>query len=284
MTVDVEDWFHILDIKATPDITDWNGLPSRVEMNTHKLLDLFMARGTRATWFCLGWVAERFPQLIARLTAANQEIASHGYGHQLVTRLTPAEFRADIRRSKQALEDASGREVTGYRAPGFSITPANLWAFDILIEEGYRFDSSVFPSSHGHGGIRHAPLHPFDLTCANGQIAEFPMTQLSAAGQTHCFSGGGYLRLLPLPMITRMAHAVQRQGRPVVYYIHPRDIDADQPRIPMPLTRRFKCYVNLRSTERKLTKIVDGATFIPMGEWFQQQAVPKVAQTTLARP
>ncbi len=282
MTVDVEDWFHILDIAAAPDLRAWARLDGRVVANTERLLDLFAAHGVHGTFFVLGWVGERHPQLVRAIQAAGHEVASHGYAHQLVTGLTPAEFRADVRRARAALEDASGAAVRGYRAPGFSITRATLWALEVLAEEGYAFDASLFPGRHGHGGLPGAPMDPFAIDMAGGRLLEFPMTQADILGRRLCFSGGGYLRLLPLPVIATMARRLNAAGRPVVYYTHPREIDPAQPRLPMPPLRRFKSYVNLRSTAAKLRHIARSGPFQRMGDWLRSAELPTLRVEDLA--
>ena len=268
MTVDVEDWFHILDTDATPGVNQWTSLESRVEANTDILLGLFDEYGVKVTCFVLGWIAERFPRLVEKIAGEGHEVASHGYAHQLVTSLSPAQFRDDIRRARQLLEDSAQVTIAGYRAPGFSLTKSNLWVLEILQEEGYEYDASLFPGWHGHGGIPDAPMAPFLFETSNGRIAEFPMTQASFAGLRACFSGGGYLRLLPSPVIAALARQVAGQRRPVVYYIHPREIDPDQPRLAISPVRRFKTYVNLTTMKVKLQKILREGHFMPMHKWL----------------
>jgi polysaccharide deacetylase family protein (PEP-CTERM system associated) len=278
----VEDWFHSENVKAVVPRGTWDLCESRVARNTERMLQILEDSKARATFFVLGWVAERFPGLVPAIAAAGHEVASHGYAHQLVTGLTPDEFRADVRRAKAILEDASGTVVAGYRAPGFSITRDNLWAFDVLLEEGYRFDSSIFPAPHGHGGIPGAPKDPFALDAASGRMLEFPVTQAVIMGRPLCFSGGGYLRLLPLPVISTIARSLNAAGRPIVYYTHPREIDPAQPRLPMPLKRRFKSYVNIASTAGKLRHVANSGAFRTMGDWLRAATLPSVAVQALA--
>jgi polysaccharide deacetylase family protein (PEP-CTERM system associated) len=275
-TIDVEDWFHILEVNGAPDLAAWGSLESRVERNLEVLLELARTYDIKATCFALGWVADRFPKLLRQAADAGHEIASHGYSHQVVSALTPTEFRRDIRNAKKAIEDATGRPVRGYRAPGFSITRNTPWALDEVAEAGHIFDSSIFPAPHGHGGIPDATRHPYVHRTASGNLIEFPISVADTPFGPQCFFGGGYLRLSPIWLIQAMANRVRAEGRGVVWYIHPREIDPDHPQLSMPLQRRFKSYVNLRSTARKLRTILAGANFATLGELALQMsgAVP----------
>lgn len=250
-SIDVEDWFHILDLPSTPPIAEWNSLPSRVEDNFHKMLDILDENKSQSTCFFLGWVAERFPELVREAAARGHEIASHGYSHLLAYQETADNFFADAVRSRNVLQDISGQPVLGYRASGFSVTEETPWFFEKLMAAGYRYDSSVFPGTHAHGGMPDVPCAPYEVEPGSGFI-EFPVSVEHVAGRPVCFFGGGYLRLFPYSMISRMTRRVLAKGRPVIFYIHPREIDLSAPRLPMGLTRRFKSYVNLASTEPKL--------------------------------
>ncbi|HUB00957.1 MAG TPA: XrtA system polysaccharide deacetylase [Terracidiphilus sp.] len=261
-TIDVEDWFHILGVAGAPDPTVWDTLPTRVESNFRTLLGLLTACNIKATCFTLGWVARRFPKLIREAAELGHDIASHGYGHRLIQGLSRAQFREDIHMAKAAIEDAIGHPVLGYRAPGFSITRDTPWAHDELIREGYSYDSSVFPASHGHGGIPEAPRHPHVIRSDAGTLIEFPVSVIDTLLGPQCCFGGGYLRLFPLRLILAMAERVRRDGRGVVWYIHPREIDTSHPRLQMSLKRRFMSYVNLRSTTRKLKVILLNSDFV----------------------
>jgi polysaccharide deacetylase family protein (PEP-CTERM system associated) len=255
-SVDVEDWFHILDIPGGPPISEWSALPSRVEKNFLHLLDLFSKHRAQVTCFFLGWIAEQFPHLVQEAVARGHEIASHGYAHRLVYEMSHAEFYEDALRSRSMLEDLSGCPVLGYRSAGFSVTEASPWFFDALADAGYRYDSSVFPAARGHGGLESSRRSPHG-TAANGQgIFEFPVTVVDLFGKPLCFFGGGYLRLFPYWLIQRMSRRVHNEGRPVIFYIHPREIDPLHPRLPMSPSRRFKSYVNLDTTEAKLDLIL----------------------------
>jgi polysaccharide deacetylase family protein (PEP-CTERM system associated) len=253
-SVDVEDWFHILDDPSVPTIDQWADLPSRVERNFGKLLDLFSENHVQVTCFFLGWVAERFPHLVKDAASRGHEVASHGYGHRLVYELSRTDFYEDVRRARLMLEDICGVEVVGYRAPGFSTTDETPWFFDALVEAGYRYDSSVFPAPRAHGGMPQGRREPHRVGKQDA-LLEVPITVAGLLGKPICFFGGGYLRLYPYWVIRKMAHQVLGEGRPVVFYIHPREIDPMHPRLPMSQVRRFKSYVNLETTEAKLRRI-----------------------------
>jgi len=265
-TVDVEDWFHILEVTGTPDLAGWDSLPPRLERNFRVLLDLLAEADVKATCFALGWVAKRFPGLLREAVDRGHDVASHGFGHQIVRSLSQAQFREDIRTAKAAIEDATGRPVRGYRAPGFSITRDTPWAFDEIIQAGYIFDSSVFSAPHGHGGMPGAPRHPYVIRSATGTLIEFPISIADTPFGPQCFFGGGYLRLIPLWLIQAMAKRVRNDGRGVIWYIHPREIDPDHPRLKMSLKRRFRSYVNLRGTAGKLKAILRTGNFVTCSE------------------
>lgn len=255
-SIDVEDWFHILDLPGTPPLRQWAALPSRVEKNLLKLLDILDETNTKVTCFFLGWVARRFPHLVKEAARRGHEIASHGYAHILAYHMTAEGFFRDAKKAKEILEDSVGQQIYGYRAAGFSVSEATNWFYDKLIEAGYLYDSSLFPARRGHGGLRAGPRAPHVVVGASGEIIEFPMTVESILGAPMCFFGGGYLRLFPYAMMRHMAKKVLADGLPVIFYVHPREIDPEQPRLPMNLKRRFKSYVNLRATEQKIRRIL----------------------------
>jgi polysaccharide deacetylase family protein (PEP-CTERM system associated) len=254
-SVDVEDWFHILDIPATPPLSQWDSLPSLVEKNFRKLLDIFAEKNVHVTCFFLGWVAEKFPHLVKEAAGQGHEIASHGYAHRLVYELTREEFLEDALRSKNLLEDLTGQSVLGYRSSGFSVTEKTSWFFDMLMEAGYQYDSSVFPAPREHGGLAGARLAPYRVEGSQGSLIEFPLTVRRVFGKPICFFGGGYLRLFPYFLIRRMTLRVLEEGRPVIFYVHPREIDPEHPRLPMGTMRAFKSYVNLATTRRKIRRL-----------------------------
>jgi polysaccharide deacetylase family protein (PEP-CTERM system associated) len=260
-SIDVEDWFHILDLPSTPPLSEWGLLPSRVEKNFFHLLEIISEADVRITCFFLGWVAEKFPHLVREAQARGHEIASHGYSHQLVYRMTPGQFLDDALKAKKILEDVSGSEVTGYRSSGFSVTKDTPWFFETLAAAGYRYDSSVFPAVRGHGGIATKQYAPYRVSDGPNGLIEFPISVARVFGRPVCFFGGGYLRLFPYLLVKRMTQRVIHEGRPVVFYVHPREIDPSHPRLPMRLLRRFKSYVNLTTTETKIRRLLSEFSF-----------------------
>ncbi len=261
---ELEDWFHILDSDRVPRTEDWPTLPLRAERNVNRLLELLAEHGARATFFCLGWMAERMPHVVRRCWQAGHEIASHGHAHVLASRVGRRAFLEDIVRAKAILEDCIGQEVIGFRSPGFGVKEENRWVFDVVAEAGYRYDASVFPASHGHGGLRHARPDPYVVRTGCGPLVEIPVSTVQVMGHRACLFGGGYLRITPLPLIRWGVRRLNREGRPLVVYIHPREIDPSHPRLPLPLKRRFKCYVNLNTTMRKLQWLCTHCTFRTM--------------------
>jgi polysaccharide deacetylase family protein (PEP-CTERM system associated) len=269
-TVDVEDWYHILDVPSTPPMSEWDSLPSRVEKNFRRLLELFDRTNIRATCFFLGWIGKQFPHLVKEASAAGHEIASHGNAHQLVTRITEAEFFRDITLAKRILEDVCGEPVIGYRAPGFSAPSQTPWFFSRIAEAGYEYDSSVFPVPHTHGEAIQSLYRPYTIETSCGIINEFPMSTVAVMGKRMYFFGGGYLRLTPLFVIERMARRVLKEGSPVICYIHPREIDPDHPRLPMSVPRRFRSYVNLAGTENKVQRLLSAIEFTSIRGLLQE--------------
>ena len=256
LSVDVEDWFHILALPSTPNVSQWDTLPSHVEKDFLHLLDLFSEHRASVTCFFLGWVAERFPHLVREASQRGHEVASHGYAHVLTYRMTPEGFYTDVCRSKDILESITEHPILGYRSPGFSATEDTPWFFAKLAEAGYRYDSSVFPAPRQHGGMT-ARFDPYIVATQAGSLVEFPITVTKILGRPLCFFGGGYLRLYPYAVTHHMGQQVLREGRPVIFYVHPREIDPYHPRLPMGPMRHFKSYVSLRTTERKLHRIIN---------------------------
>lgn len=254
-SIDVEDWYHILDLPSTPDLEKWDSLPSVVERNFLKLLDVLAEKNIRVTCFFLDWVARKFPQLVREASARGHEIASHGFAHRLVYAMTPDEFEQDLALSKSILEDIAGKPVLGYRTSGFSVTEETPWFFEKIVQAGYTYDSSVFPAPRGHGGMKSDHLGPYVIETKSGKLLEFPITVTKIAGRALCFFGGGYLRLAPYPVIRNMTRKVLAEKRPVIFYVHPREIDPNHPRLAMGFIRRFKSYVNLRTTEKKIRRL-----------------------------
>ncbi len=269
-SVDVEDWFHILEVPTVPDLVQWNALPSHVSKNFRTMLEIFSEKNIKVTCFFLGWVAEKYPELVKEAHNLGHEIASHGYSHTLLYTMTPDEFILDAKKAKTILEDIIGASVLGYRAPGFSATEDTPWFFDKLAEAGYTWDSSIFPASRSHGGISSANLSPYQIDTAHGQLTEFPITVAQVLGRRMCFFGGGYLRLSPYFLIKKMAKEVLNQGRPVIFYIHPREIDPGHPQIPMNAFRRFKSYVNMNTTRPKIEKILNDFSFTSFNNYLAE--------------
>jgi polysaccharide deacetylase family protein (PEP-CTERM system associated) len=265
MTVDVEDYFHVSVFDGVVPRSCWETLESRVERNTERLLEIFADTGVRATFFVLGWVGERYPGLVRRIAAGGHEVASHGFAHRLVYDLTPAMFRDDVRRSKDLLEDATGRPVEGYRAPSYSVTPRSLWALDILIDEGFRYDSSIFPIHHDRYGIPLSPRHPYRLQRSAGSIIEAPGSTVRWGFMNFPVAGGGYFRIFPYAW-TRMgiSRLNRNEHRPAIFYMHPWEIDPDQPRLSAGLLSRFRHYRNLDKTEARLRRLLADFRFGPM--------------------
>lgn len=256
LTIDVEDYFQVQAYADVISRASWDAIPCRVEANTAMILDALDRTGTKATFFTLGWVAERHPTLVRRIVAAGHELASHGHGHQRVDTLSPGEFRDDLVHAKDVLEQAGGCPVHGYRAPTFSIGPHNSWAWQVLEETGHRYSSSVFPVRHDLYGAPHAPRTPYRP--GQGVLAEIPMTTLRLFGRNLPCAGGGYFRLLPYAAYRLgVRHLHRREGKPAVFYSHPWEFDPWQPDVPQAkLTSRFRHRVNLARMSRRLDMLL----------------------------
>ena len=267
LSVDLEDYFQVSNFDAVIDRSDWDALPRRVGECTRRLLDTFDSHRARATFFVLGWMAEREPALIREIRDRGHEIACHGYGHELVYAMGADRFRDDLRRAKRAIEDACGCRVKGYRAPSYSITRRSLWALDILAEEGFRFDSSIFPIRHHRYGIPDFPRQPRRLLLAGGaSIDEFPLTTLRLGSTNLPMAGGAYLRFLPASVFRWGFGRIARSGAPTVLYLHPWEIDPEQPRQTVSLKVRINHYFNLRRTLPRLGQLLEDHTFEPLGD------------------
>lgn len=253
-SVDVEDYFQVGAFEGTVRRDDWDRLEHRVEPNTRRLLDLLERHQARATFFVLGWVAERWPGLVRDIQAAGHELGTHGYDHRRVTYLTPESFRLDVRHAKEIIEDIAGVPVIGYRAPSYSIVRETLWAIDVLAEEGFRYDSSIFPIVHDRYGIPGYPRFPRRVRGSNGSaLHEFPISTVRVAGVNLPFVGGGYLRHFPLSFVLwGMRRLNGGDGQPAIVYIHPWEIDPGQPRQPVGWLTRIRHYRNLDRTEERL--------------------------------
>ncbi|MCH2132894.1 MAG: polysaccharide deacetylase family protein [Phycisphaerales bacterium] len=257
MSFDIEDWFHMVEIDAVADTGKWETFPSLVERYTDQILAQLAAHETRATFFMLGWIAERYPELVRRIAEAGHELGTHSYWHRRVDMLDPDSFAEDLRRSIDVIEQASSQRVRGFRAPSFSIRPGTEWAFDVMLDCGLEYDASLFPAPRGHGGYPSPRgMHRFTDVPSGRDIPELPMSVMRVGPAGLGFTGGGYLRFLPTWFVHRGIRRLNRRGMPAVVYLHPRDFAPDCPRVPMPLKRRFKCYVGLKTTTGKLDALL----------------------------
>jgi polysaccharide deacetylase family protein (PEP-CTERM system associated) len=268
LTIDVEDYFHVTAFTGDIDRSRWSSLESRVEGNTSRLREIFARHGVRATFFVLGWVADRYPNIVRELHAAGHEIACHGWSHEVVYRQTPAVFREETIRAKALLEDLIGAPVRGYRAATYSIVRETTWALDILADLGFEYDSSIFPVRHDFYGIPDAPRVPHRV--ASGRLLEVPLTTVTIAGQRLPCGGGGYFRLLPYSLFKWALRRVNERDRmPAIFYSHPWEIDPDQPRIEgASLKSRFRHYINLEHTEARLHRLLADFRWGRMDEVF----------------
>lgn len=316
LTVDLEDYYMVSAFERVVTREDWGAHESRIERNTHRVLDMLSDATPRlprqndqnalphvskpkpevkATFFCLGWIAERYPHLIRDIVERGHEVASHSYDHKLIYEMTPNDFREDVRRSKKILADITGREVIGYRAPSYSITEKSFWALRILTEEGYRYDSSIFPIHHDRYGIPSAPRFPFRVNLNDGFqaadtaipdfsrmqpwepgqdvsknrcLVEFPISTVQLFGMNVPIGGGGYMRLLPYRLMKRGLDKINNdEQRPFVFYLHPWELDPEQPRITgVPLLSRFRHYINLDETAVKMKSLLSDFSFSTMAD------------------
>jgi polysaccharide deacetylase family protein (PEP-CTERM system associated) len=286
ITFDLEEWYHILDIPYPLEYSFGPKISFHTQNSLEKILDLLSIHGVTCTFFVLGKLAENNPEIVSKIHSAHHEIASHGYNHDLITSLNPDQFRSDIRRSKNILEDITGKPVLGYRGPGFSITAKNLWAFDVIAEEGYAYDATTYPGYHGHGGLPGMPVAPFILkTEKGGELEEYPVTLFNLMITKTAFAGGGYFRLFPYILISSFYKLMNRKNIPVTSYFHARDFDPNVPRVPMPIHRRFKCYVNLKKTYPKLAKIIKKYPSCSIRDWKSQGAtLPTIQINSKSNP
>ncbi len=254
LSVDVEDYFQVSAMAPYIARSDWDAIPCRVERNVDRLLALFQQNNAQATFFVLGWIAERYPAMVRRIAASGHEVASHGYAHLRATEQSPDDFLADIVRAKKILEDIAAVAVLGYRAPSFSVGKVNPWAFDSIARAGYRYSSSVYPVKHDHYGIPDAPRFPYRSREA---LVEIPITTVRVLGRNLPAGGGGYFRLAPYALSSWAIRRVnEREGRPAIFYLHPWEIDPEQPRVrEAGLKTRFRHYLNLKRMESRLARL-----------------------------
>jgi len=277
--VDVEDYFQVEAFAGSVDRKGWEKWPSRVVANTHRVLDLFDQHNAKGTFFFVGWVAERFPQLVREVQSRGHELACHSFWHRTVYSLTPEEFRKDTRQAKQVIEEATGVAVNGYRAPSWSITKSCLWALDILAEEGFTYDSSIYPIHHDLYGVPGAQRFPYTHACANElTLREFPPATLRFLGTNFPAAGGGYLRIFPSAFTELAFRTFEKNGERVVVYLHPWELDPEQPRIHGSLKSRVRHYTNLKHMHAKLNTVLSRRKFQPFKDVLAEEAAQADAQ------
>ena len=267
LTIDVEDYFQVAALAEAVKPEDWHSMDYRVEKNTDRILGLLDDKGLKATFFTLGWVAQKSPELVQRIHAAGHEVASHGYSHQLVYNQKPDTFRDETRRSKQLLEDITGAPITGYRAASYSITAQSRWALDILCEEGFTWDSSIFPVHHDRYGMPGTPHEPYMLKApGGGLLKEFPLSTCPIGNYRLPIAGGGYFRLYPYWLSRWGLGRINRAGQPFIFYLHPWEVDPEQPRLKVSALSRFRHYNNLNKCMKRLEKLVGDFSFGTVSE------------------
>jgi polysaccharide deacetylase family protein (PEP-CTERM system associated) len=265
LTIDVEDYFHVSALAESISRDDWDSIPPRVVDNVKRLLDMFDQHDVKATHFVLGWVAERFPDLIREIHSRGHEVASHGYSHQLIYNQTPDVFRKETLDSKKLIEDIIGSPVSGYRAASYSITRKSLWALDILAELGFTYDSSIFPVVHDRYGIKGSPENPHVLSTPDKQrLVEYPLSTYRLFNQAIPVAGGGYFRLYPYALSRYFYRNINRSSNSFVFYLHPWEIDPDQPRVNASLLSRFRHYNNLDKCQQRLSNLLSEFSFTTM--------------------
>lgn len=274
LSVDVEDYFQVSALSPHIPRTEWERMPCRVERNVDRILELMDQAGARATFFTLGWIAERYPALVRRIAAAGHEVASHGYAHQRASEQTRGEFYEDVCKAKVILEDIAGMEVRGYRAPSFSIGEKNFWAFDCLLQAGYRYSSSIYPIRHDHYGMPEASRFPFEPVPG---LVEIPLTTARILGTNLPAAGGGYFRFLPYSISRGLIRHVNEADRqPALFYFHPWELDPGQPRVAgTTFKTRFRHYVNLHRMEARLRRLLADFRWNRVDETFSSHRTPQ---------
>jgi len=282
LTVDVEDYFQVSAFASNINYEDWPKWQLRVEKNTHALLELFNDKKVKGTFFILGWVAERCPELIRTIAKQGHEIASHGMTHQLVYNQKPETFKQETIRSKALIEDITGQHVTGYRAASYSVTPNSLWALETLIDAGFSYDSSIFPVHHDRYGMPGSPLNiHIAKTVDNKEITEFPLTSARFLGRRLPVAGGGYFRIYPYFFTKLMlGRAAQEVDQPFIFYLHPWEVDPEQPRVPgASKLSRFRHYTNLKRCMPRLSRLLDDFSFTTVETVISDYKSRKTLQT-----
>jgi polysaccharide deacetylase family protein (PEP-CTERM system associated) len=265
-TVDVEEYFNFLGFERRVPMKEWDGLESRVEASVEQLLGMMDETGSTGTFFTLGWIAERHPEMVRRISLQGHEMASHGYSHRRVAELTPAEFREEVRSTKGILEDLVGKPVVGFRAPHFSLVQGCEWALDVLLEEGYEYDSSLFPIRRKGYGYPAGQRDPYTIERPAGTLREIPPATLRIAGRNVAAGGGTWFRVFPYALISRALQECARRGVPGTFYVHPWEIDPDQPSLEAPPVHRFKHYVGLRTMPARLRRLLEEFDFRPIAD------------------
>lgn len=273
MTIDVEDYFQVSAFASYIARTEWDKRECRVERNIQTILEMLARHHTHATFFTLGWIAERYPQLVRQIVDNGHELASHGYGHQRASEQSQQEFFNDISSAKKLLEDISGQSILGYRAPSFSIGKGNLWAYDTLLEAGYHYSSSIYPIAHDHYGMPDSPRFAYEVRPG---LTEIPITTVRLFERNFPSSGGGYFRLLPYPVTRWLIQRVNtRDQQPGMFYFHPWEIDPDQPRVEgINRKAQFRHYVNLAQTQARLERLLSDFTWGRVDQVFMNQIAP----------
>ncbi len=267
LSFDVEEYFQVTAFNDYAPYHEWDRYERRAHLGAERILSILEKAETRATFFIVGWVAEKNPHLVKTIWREGHEIACHSYAHQRVYQQTPQEFREDVRRAKRILEDIIGEPVRGYRAPTFSITTPTFWALDVLMEEGFGYDSSIFPILHDRYGVPEAERFPNVIRRNNGhRLLEFPMSTIRLVGRNLPFAGGGYMRLLPVGFISHAIRRINRGGHPAIIYVHPWELDPDQPRILAPTLTMLRHYTNISTMSRKLERLLKQHRFAPVGD------------------
>jgi len=283
LTVDVEDYYQVSAFEDRIDRGNWSRYPSRVKENTERLLSILRRRQVRATFFVLGWVAQHWPDLLRRIRDEGHELGAHSFWHQRIYRQSPEAFREDLRRTRDLLSHLTGQTIRCYRAPSFSVTPACWWALEILAEEGFLYDSSVFPIRHDRYGVPGWPVGICRVQTPSGPIWECPPAVYRVGAVAVPCGGGGYFRLYPLGLTMWLLRAIRRQGRPFVFYLHPWELDPHQPRVPGSVVNRFRHYWNLPATARRLEAVLDEFGFAPLSEVVEQYTRQKGPEVELVR-
>jgi polysaccharide deacetylase family protein (PEP-CTERM system associated) len=287
MSIDVEDYFHVSAFSSEIDRADWPSMESRVTRNTREMLELFDNFDVKSTFFVLGCVAEQFPTLVKEIAAEGHEIACHGYSHKLIYEQSQSEFESETRRAKQILEDITGNRIRGYRAASYSITRNSLWALDVLANEGFDYDSSIFPVVHDRYGIPGAPTSPYQISLESGSsLTEVPLTTLGLPGYRLPIAGGGYFRIFPYAL-TKLAYKYLNSSKnePVIFYLHPWEIDPEQPRIDSSRFSAFRHYTNLAKTKGRLERLMSDFAFSTVADVIdrcQQNSLEQIEAADLA--